>query len=113
MASGSYPQPDNQFAVTYSGATVWTQGTVGSGVIRVMGAGVSGGGLNTTPLDPLSKTEYKYSVLAYGNSYQIGASYEDSHSTALVRGNYGGIASKTQTGGLIYALALPSILTNT
>jgi prepilin-type N-terminal cleavage/methylation domain-containing protein len=28
VTAGSYPVPDNSFAVTYSGGTVWNQGTV-------------------------------------------------------------------------------------
>ncbi len=33
LSMGSYPIPDNGFAVTFSGAGVWNQGTVGDGVM--------------------------------------------------------------------------------
>lgn len=34
VTAGSYPAPDNSFAVTYSGSTVWNQGIVGSTVLQ-------------------------------------------------------------------------------
>lgn len=30
--NGTYPTPDNAFIVTYSGGSVWSQGTAGNGV---------------------------------------------------------------------------------
>lgn len=33
--------------------------------------------MNAQPVDPLDKTEYTYSRLAYGNSYQIKAECEN------------------------------------
>ena len=96
---------------------------------------VPGGGINEKPADPLRNAEYVYSSLAFGTAYQLKADYEGdvpnptayrnvngfvqtasaeagNPTTAYVRGNYGGIAAKTVTGGTTYVLAVPSIVTN-
>lgn len=93
---------------------MWYQGTVGTGVVSQFHASISGGGLNKRPLDPLRNTEYVYSSLAFGKAYQVKADYEGDSlawdpsftayaapgnpTTAIIRGNYGGIAAKTVTG---------------
>ena len=71
ISIGSYPTPDNSFAVTYSGGLVWNQGTVGSGVLTRINGTVSGGGITKKPVDPLKSSEYVYSSLAQGSAYQI------------------------------------------
>ncbi|MDD5197788.1 MAG: DUF1566 domain-containing protein [Candidatus Gracilibacteria bacterium] len=127
---GTYPNPDNSFSVTYSGGVLWTQGTVGERVINTIGAG-GGVKVSKNPTDPLATTkEYTYSKLAFGNAYQIKADWEgesislnsrlipqtyaDAGNPTLsyIKGNYNGITTKTQTGDLIYLLALPSIITS-
>jgi type II secretory pathway pseudopilin PulG len=125
--SGSYPPPDSPFTVTYSGWVVWKQGTFGAGVLTKL----SGVGINTVPVDPLTQIPYTYSLLAYRNSYQIQANYEGDSlsywpifidtayaasgnpSLAIIKGNYDGLVAKTETGGTIYVLAVPSIIKNT
>jgi prepilin-type N-terminal cleavage/methylation domain-containing protein len=133
VISGSYPLPDGSFAVTYSGGAVWNQGTVGALVMQYFKGTIAGGGLNKKPLDPLKNTEYGYSSLAEGKAYQLKAEYEGdlaqnaadagflagtahaeagNPSVAYVRGNFGGLTAKVSTGGFVYVLAIPSILTN-
>jgi len=88
--------------------------------------------LNKKPTDPLSNKEYVYSELAEGRAYQMKVDYEgDLNTTALgsslvtpafaapgdptiayIRGNYGGLTAKTTTGGIVYVIAIPSIITN-
>ena len=88
--------------------------------------------MNKKPVDPLKNIEYTYSELAEGRAYQIKIDYEgDLTQTALVsplttpafaapgnptiayiRGNYAGLTAKTTTGGIVYVLAIPSIITN-
>ena len=72
IKSGSYPSPDSSFAVTYSGWAVWNQGVFGAGVLTRL----SWVGINKAPVDPLTQSYYTYSLLAYGNAYQIQANYE-------------------------------------
>jgi prepilin-type N-terminal cleavage/methylation domain-containing protein len=43
VTSGSYPSPDNSFAITYSGGVVWNQGTVGSTVMQYFKSTIAGG----------------------------------------------------------------------
>lgn len=38
IKSGSYPAPDNAFAVTYSGGLLWNQGTAGNSVVNSIGS---------------------------------------------------------------------------
>jgi hypothetical protein len=105
-----------------------------------MGTGVltqlSSDGMIQAPTDPLTRTQYGYSVLAFGPSaHQIRIEYEgdlvantprgifsadmayaESGIPAIVgiKGTYGGrFMAQTQTGGLVYVLAIPSIVTNT
>jgi hypothetical protein len=94
---------------------------------------IAGGGLNKKPLDPLKNTEYGYSSLTEGKAYQLSAEYEGdlaqnaadagflagtahaeagNPTVAYVRGNFGGLSAKASTGGMIYVLAVPSILTS-
>lgn len=92
--------------------------------------------LSKKPTDPLKNTqEYTYSKVAYGNSYQLKTDWEGdsisfgnfpqflSINSALaangiptisyIKGNYGGLVAKTQTGSITCILALPSIIVNT
>lgn len=130
VTSGNYPMPDNAFSVTYSGAALWYQGTVGSSVLQQLHTSIAGGGLAKKPVDPLKQKDYAYSVLAYGKGYQLKAEYEGdvpaisfgfpdawaapgNPTVAYVRGNFNAIAARTQTGNVNYILAVPSILTGT
>jgi hypothetical protein len=92
--------------------------------------------MTQAPTDPLTRTEYGYSVLAFGPAahsirieYEgdlvantprqiLGAdiAYAESGNSTIVgiKGSYGGrFMAQTQTGGLVYVLAIPSIVTNT
>lgn len=83
-------------------------------------------------MDPLSKTYYRYSVLNYDEGYQIQSDYEGDSvvynspsfihgayaasgnpTLAYIKGNYRGMVAKTKTGGTVYVVALPSIISNT
>ena len=75
MNAGQYPDPDDAFFVTYSGGTVWKQGTAGSGMVQKM-TSIAHGGIGQKPSDPLLGTDYSYSTLAYGRGYQILAKTE-------------------------------------
>jgi prepilin-type N-terminal cleavage/methylation domain-containing protein len=43
VTSGSYPVPDNSFAVTYSGGIIWNQGTIGVNVMQYFKGTIAGG----------------------------------------------------------------------
>lgn len=73
IRAGSYPTPSNTFAVTYSGGVLWNQGTIGDSVITALAVGNAR--LSKKPVDPLTGTEYAYS-LASGNMYLVKANYE-------------------------------------
>lgn len=87
-------------------------------------------------VDPLTTKEYTYSKLATGKAYQIKTDWEgdklafsqldwlssgfisqanaatDNPTIAYVKGNYNGIAIQTETGGIVYLIAVPSIITS-
>ncbi|MDD5376998.1 MAG: FISUMP domain-containing protein [Candidatus Gracilibacteria bacterium] len=132
IRGGSYPTPDNTFSVTYSGGVLWYQGTIGDSVMNIINA--NGAKMNKKPTDPLTPTkEYTYSTLAFGAAYQLKADYEgDSVSfrpsipgidialatsgnptITYIKGNYNGVVTKTQTGNVIYLVAVPSLFLNT
>lgn len=131
IRTGNYPVPDNTFAISYSGGIIWTQGTIGDTAMNFLSAG--GGRLNKKPSDPLNQKEYVYSILKYGNAFQIKADYEGDNVTYIknpffidpvfaasgnptlsyIKGTYNGITAKTQTGTTTCILALPSIISNT
>ena len=69
-----YPAPSGAISVTFSGATIWNQGTAGDSVI----AGISNGGVKISkkPVDPLSSAEYAYSVTSETREYSLMANYE-------------------------------------
>jgi hypothetical protein len=66
LDAGKYPTPTNSVAITYSGATVWNQGTFGDTVKANLSK------LDRIPVDPTSNRQYSYSVLAASNQYQLG-----------------------------------------
>lgn len=127
VKNGVYPAPDNAFTIVYSGGSVWSQGTAGDSVFRVMeNAGVRSSKKLT---DPLLGTEYGYATLAYGKAYQFRADWEgdtlvrgDSRivdsayaapgnpTIAYIKGNYAGYVAKTLTGGMTCILAVPSLI---
>lgn len=119
IAVGSYPEPDNSFTVTYSGGSVWHQGSVGPTVMSRIQGTINGGGLKIKPIDPLRSTEYTYSTLAYSKGFQIKIDYEGdlnvlasavpemvptafaapgAPTIAYIKGTFAGLAAKTNTG---------------
>lgn len=84
--------------------------------------------MSKKPTDPLITTkEYTYSKLAYGNAYQLKSDWESDSvayfisqayastgnpTLTYIKGNYNGMVVKTQTGNIIYVLAVPSIVTS-
>ena len=126
--SSRYPVPDNGTDLTYSGATVWTQGVFGEGVntnLWVFG--------KDFPKDPRYEVEYTYSVINTGDEYQLATVLENTEDTewlweissifieqthaanlenAYVRGNYNWFMVQVWYGGNQYFIASPSIITS-
>lgn len=127
VKNGVYPTPDNAFTVTYSGGSVWSQGTAGDGVFRVIDN--AGARSSKKFTDPLLGTEYGYATLAYGKAYQFRADWEGdtvvqseprvvdstyaapgNPTIAYIKGNYAGYMAKTLTGGMTCIFAVPSLI---
>ena len=104
LDAGKYPTPTNSVAITYSGATVWNQGTFGDTVK------VNLSKLDRIPVDPVTNRQYSYSVLANSNQYQLAGALEGSEQAfntadqanaaqttayAYVSGNYNEQMAKT------------------
>lgn len=132
--TSTYPKPDHSFSVTYSWGALWTQGTIGSSVVNILGS--AGAKISKAPVDPLLTTkEYVYSLVADGKAYQVKSDWEGENivykttrnnfwidqaqaatgnpAITYINGNYGWLAIKTQTGGTTCILAVPSIITST
>ncbi|MDD2908097.1 MAG: prepilin-type N-terminal cleavage/methylation domain-containing protein [Candidatus Gracilibacteria bacterium] len=122
---GFYPQPDGSFNVNYSGTTAWTQGYFGDENLKKTE------GLSVIPVDPLTGSNYAYSVSNNKKEVEFASILEDSSfarlikfvgsgfsfdgkelGTAYVKGNYNGKFIKVSTGSTIYILGVPSILTS-
>lgn len=121
VEKGIYPPPSNGTPMTFSGGTVWTQGSFGDSVFTNLGK------LNKKPTDPLVGSEYTYSVTEYGMQYEVATVFESDTSvgllpqvhaagnilgTAYITGNYNGIITKVFTGSLTYVLTVPTIITS-
>nr|MDD3720382.1 FISUMP domain-containing protein [Candidatus Gracilibacteria bacterium] len=123
VEKGFYPTPDGLVSITYSGATAWTQGTIGDTVIRNLQK------LNKKPTDPLTGNEYTYSITNLKSEYQLGTIYEggvsigytpiitekanaagEKKALAMVIGTYNEKILKVSTGSIDYILAVPSII---
>ncbi|MDP2090595.1 MAG: prepilin-type N-terminal cleavage/methylation domain-containing protein, partial [Candidatus Gracilibacteria bacterium] len=70
LDAGKYPNPTNGEDITYSGSTVWTQGTFGETVYANLSK------LDKIPLDPITDKEYTYSTTANKYEYQLGGIME-------------------------------------
>lgn len=116
---GRYPVPSNAVDVTYSGATLWSQGTIGESVVSNLDR------MSKLPLDPLfdiqygyslsySKNEFQLATMLEGNSYTLsplGETYAASQEAyAYLDGDYNGQFIKTKTGGIDYIIATPTIM---
>ncbi|MDD2871884.1 MAG: prepilin-type N-terminal cleavage/methylation domain-containing protein [Candidatus Gracilibacteria bacterium] len=128
--SGKYPLPTNPIDVTYSGATVWNQGTFGETVYANLSK------LDKIPKDPLTDKEYTYSTTFKKNEYQLGGILEGDEisyvptltapyqggglaqqaqagiieANAIIVGNYNGQMTKSLSGSICSILATPSII---
>ncbi|QFR38795.1 prepilin-type N-terminal cleavage/methylation domain-containing protein [Candidatus Gracilibacteria bacterium 28_42_T64] len=119
---GSFPVPSDGVEITYLGGSVWTQGTIGESVITNLSQ------MSKKPIDPFSSSEYTYSRLNSKKEYQIAAvlegglafesnnTFSSAHAagnlagTAYVKGNYNGMLAKVNTGGILYTLAVPTLI---
>lgn len=112
-----YPEPSDSFSVTYSGATIWNQGTFNTSVLQKTKR------LSEAPLDPLTQTPYTYSVLNTKQEYQIWGTLESSELSSIwnvyawdlqgysyIKWTYNGQLAKVSTGATLYILAVPSII---
>ena len=127
VKTGYYPTPSSSTGITFSGGTVWNQGTVGDSVMNILNA--AGFKFSKKPTDPkYTSVDYTYSILENNKEYQIASAMEDSSTavnsiitttyaatsetlSAYIKGNYNGlIATSKTTGGNICILALPSII---
>jgi len=72
-----YPEPDNAVNITFSGALVWKQGTVGESTFRQVGI------LSKIPVDPQTNTQYTHSLLEGKKQFQIGAIEESNQLSSL------------------------------
>jgi prepilin-type N-terminal cleavage/methylation domain-containing protein len=119
-----YPNPDNWTRITYEWAIAWTQWTVWDTVIRNLW------NINKKPLDPLTNTEYTYSVTNKKVEYQIWSIIETSwwisynnipllteqtyaaekKALAKIRWTYNEKILKVSTWWIEYILAVPTII---
>ncbi|MDD3302709.1 MAG: type II secretion system protein [Candidatus Gracilibacteria bacterium] len=120
--TGFYPDPDNAGTITYNGAIVWKEGTLGDTVTRNLEK------LDKKVIDPLTSNEYTYSVTNTKTEYQIGAISEmgglssnyvektyaldlsKSNVVAYIGGTYNEKFIKVKTGSIDLILAQPSII---
>lgn len=114
----SYPLPSESTAITFSWTVVWNQGIIWQSVLEQVRR------LATIPFDPLTGTEYAYSVSADLSRYQLWSVSETGDITllhqkaiaagsdkkAIIVGNYYSPLQDLRIGNEIYILALPSIL---
>ncbi|QFR39517.1 prepilin-type N-terminal cleavage/methylation domain-containing protein [Candidatus Gracilibacteria bacterium 28_42_T64] len=118
--SGFYPEPEEGFDISYSGAMVWHQGLLSDNVITNLKS------LNTVPVDPLTGAHYTYSRLNTKKEFELGLMLEVggfAHTSvigqataaskvgeAYIKGTYNGIVAKVTLGPTLYMLAVPSII---
>ncbi|MDD3302002.1 MAG: prepilin-type N-terminal cleavage/methylation domain-containing protein [Candidatus Gracilibacteria bacterium] len=121
--SGFYPTPDGATNITYSGTTVWVEGTIGVDVIKNIQS------VSKVIIDPLTSNEYTYSITSSKTEYQIGAISEVGgltnnkiinniyatdlnkiNAVAYISGNYNEKFTKVNTGTISWILAQPSII---
>lgn len=123
ISDDKYPAPSSSFSVSYSGWLLWSQWSFWEDTREKTKK------ISNVPLDPLTQTEYAFSVTNSKQEYQIGAILEwggtalvpnvvaaDKIATAYVKGNYNKKFIKTSflTGSTNYdaIIAVPSILTS-
>jgi len=116
----NYPDPSWYSLVTYSWAEVWKQWTIWDDTIGILW------NINVKPVDPLTQTEYSYSLLNTWDKYELWALLEwnlvyssilpNAHAAvtkewfSLVKWNFNKAIVEVSTWGLTYALAVPTII---
>ncbi|MDD2871131.1 MAG: type II secretion system protein [Candidatus Gracilibacteria bacterium] len=121
VEAGKYPFPTDSVNITYSGGTIWKQGTFGESTFANVEK------LDKIPTDPLTNSVYTYSILNNNLEFQIGGIVENTDNSflnnnvtyagnnnakALIIGNYNGFAAKSITGSTCSVLTVPSIIAN-
>jgi len=116
----NYPDPSWYSLVTYSWAEVWKQWTIWDDTISSLW------NINAKPVDPLTQTEYSYSLLNTWDKYELWALLEWNlvyssilpntyaavikNWSALIKWNFNKTIVEVSTWGLTYALAVPTII---
>ncbi|MDP2090848.1 MAG: SBBP repeat-containing protein [Candidatus Gracilibacteria bacterium] len=107
LEAGKYPNPTAGVNITYSGAIVWNQGTIGETVHANLSK------LNKIPLDPSTNKEYTYSVINNKNEYEIGGIIEgDTISMNNEKGIMNNVASSLPLGETEGGLEFIGIVAN-
>jgi prepilin-type N-terminal cleavage/methylation domain-containing protein len=117
---GFYPNPDDGTSITYIWALAWTQWTIWDTVIRNIWK------INEKPVDPLTDTEYTYSVANNKKEYQIWFIKEwgliwlnlplpqtyaaEKTAIAVIKWNYNEKIIKVLSSWINYILAVPTII---
>jgi len=118
-----YPTPDNGVNITYSWAIVWTEGTLWTNVIKNIES------VSKVITDPLTATEYTYSITSSKTEYQIwwisewwwltgniptnntyATDLSKSSAVAYISWNYNEKFTKVNTWTTSWILAQPSII---
>ncbi|MDQ7008796.1 MAG: type II secretion system protein [Candidatus Gracilibacteria bacterium] len=120
----SFPEPTNPIDITYSGEVVWKQGIFGKDTRRLLGNGLW---FSEIPLDPVTKSNYSYSLLNTKNKYQLASVVESSYVlNNLTTNTYADLAYvktkiignndcniiKVQKGNYYNILAVPSLISS-
>ena len=125
LDANKYPESSDTFAISYSWAELWKQGTFWDSVF------VNIEKLDKAPTDPLTEKPYTYSVTASKQEYQLAGIYEsqevaldafwdayawEAEWTAMVTWNYNGVVAKSLiwsgTGTECALITVPSIISN-
>ena len=123
LQTGKYPTPDSAEEITYSGWVVWYQWSLWDNVVAQLSRN-----LKEKPTDPLTSSEYTYSLLNTEVEYELWGVLEWSpisrllpplawetyaagtKATAYTSWNYNGVLAKVQLWWLTYILAIPAII---
>lgn len=115
----SYPFPDDNFAITYSGWLVWTQWIFGDELAAKLQS------ISKVPRDPLTNDSYSYSILNSRGEFQVAGILEGDLSVSpfvdsayaegrvwksYVSWDYNGKLAKTSSWATTYILAVPTII---
>lgn len=102
-----YPDPTGAKEITYSWAKIWDQWTFWDSVLRETK------NVSNIPLDPVTNTEYSYSLLNSKKEYELWSILEWEWKLAGLYWNYNWLVAKVFTWSTTwptnYVLALPSI----